>query len=150
MDTNNDNSELSDIIQLVSFNIGEEQYGVDILKVKEINRMVNITQVPNSPSYVNGVINLRGTVIPIVCLRSRMGLPVVKESRETRIIVVELEGKTIGFIVDKVNEVLRIPRNITEPPPAMAMQIDSSYIVSVAKLDDRLIILLDLDKVLSD
>lgn len=137
------------LLQLVSFAIGEEEFGVDILKVQEINRMVNITQVPNSPNYVEGVINLRGKVIPIIDLRTRIGIERKKHYKDTRIIVVELEGKTVGFVVDSVSEVLRIPANITEPPPLLTQGIDSSYITSVAKLEDRLIILLELEKVLS-
>lgn len=137
------------LLQLVSFAIGEEEFGVDILKVQEINRMVTITQVPNSPHYVEGVINLRGKVIPIIDLRTRIGIAKKEHDKDTRIIVVELDGKTVGFVVDSVSEVLRIPASITEPPPALTQGIDSTYITSVAKLEDRLIILLDLDKVLS-
>jgi purine-binding chemotaxis protein CheW len=139
----------SELLQLVSFNIGQEEFGVDILKVQEINRMLTVTHVPNSPHYVDGVINLRGKVIPIIDLRTRLGLERKEHDKDTRIIVVELEGKTVGFVVDAVSEVLRIPRNITEPPPVLASGVDSSYITAVGKLEDRLLILLDLDKVLS-
>jgi Chemotaxis signal transduction protein len=139
----------SELLQLVSFNIGQEEFGVDILKVQEINRMLTVTHVPNSPYYVDGVINLRGKVIPIIDLRTRLGLERKEHDKDTRIIVVELEGKTVGFVVDAVSEVLRIPRNITEPPPVLASGVDSSYITAVGKLEDRLLILLDLDKVLS-
>lgn len=139
----------NELLQLVSFNIGQEEFGVDILKVQEINRMINVTHVPNSPHYVDGVINLRGKVIPIIDLRTRLGLERKVHDKDTRIIVVELEGKTVGFVVDAVSEVLRIPRNITEPPPVLASGVDSSYITAVGKLEDRLLILLDLDKVLT-
>jgi len=139
----------SELLQLVSFNIGQEEFGVDILKVQEIIRMLTVTNVPNSPHYVDGVINLRGKVIPIIDMRTRLGLDRKEHDKDTRIIVVELEGKTVGFVVDSVSEVLRIPRNITEPPPVLASGIDSSYITAVGKLEDRLLILLDLDKVLS-
>jgi purine-binding chemotaxis protein CheW len=141
----------SELLQLVSFNIGEEEFGVDILKVQEINRMLNVTQVPNSPSYVDGVINLRGKVIPVIDLRSRFGMPRIEHTKNTRIVVVELVGKTVGFVVDAVSEVLRIPKSITEPPPQTVMQnMKTDYITSVAKLEDRLLILLDLEKILSD
>jgi Chemotaxis signal transduction protein len=150
-ETNTNNAAESNVLlQLVSFTIGEEEFGVDILKVQEIIRMVNITQVPNSPSYVDGVINLRGKVIPIIDLRARIGITRREHNNSTRIIVVDLDGRTVGFIVDSVSEVLRIPRNITEPPPALTTGIDSAYITSVAKLEDRLIILLDLEKVLTE
>ncbi len=101
-----------DLIQLVSFNIGEEEFGVDILKVQEINRMVEITRVPNAPEYVEGVINLRGKVLPIIDLRNRLKMPPKEYDKNTRIVVVELESKVIGFIVDSVNEVLRINKEL--------------------------------------
>lgn len=138
-----------EVVQLVSFNIGEEEFGVDILRVQEINRMVEITRVPNSPDYVEGVINLRGKVIPIIYMRKRIGMPSKPLDKDTRIIVVEIEKKVIGFIVDSVNEVLRINKSITEPPPTMVAGIDSDFITSIAKLEDRLLILLDLEKILT-
>jgi purine-binding chemotaxis protein CheW len=139
----------SEIIQLVSFNIGEEEFGVDILKVQEINRMSEVTKVPNAPDYVEGVINLRGKVIPIIDLRMRIGMPQKDSDKDTRIVVVELDSKVVGFVVDSVNEVLRINKNITEPPPPMVAGIDSEYITAIGKLDDRLLILLDLERILS-
>ncbi len=138
-----------ELLQLVSFNIGEEEFGVDILKVQEINRMVDITRVPNAPDYVEGVINLRGKVIPIIDLRHRLNMTQKEVDKDTRIIVVELENKIIGFIVDAVNEVLRINKSITEAPPAMIAGIDAEYITSIGKLEDRLLILLDLERILT-
>ena len=138
-----------DLLQLVSFNISEEEFGVDILRVQEINRMTEVTRVPNVPEYVVGVINLRGKVVPIIDLRLRLGLPKRGFEKDTRIIVVELEGKVLGFIVDNVNEVIRINKNITEAPPSMVSGIDSEFITAIGKLDDRLLILLDLNKVIS-
>lgn len=138
-----------ELLQLVSFKIGSEEFGIEILKVQEINRMHEITQIPNSPDYVVGVINLRGRIIPVVDLRVRLNLVAIEQDKNTRIIVVDLEGKTIGFIVDEVSEVLRIPSNIIEPPPAMIAGINSEYITAVGKLEDRLLILLDLDKIFS-
>lgn len=138
-----------EVVQLVSFNIGEEEFGVDILRVQEINRMVEITRVPNSPDYVEGVINLRGKVIPIIYMRKRLGMPSKPLDKDTRIIVVEIDKRVIGFIVDSVNEVLRINKSITEPPPTMVAGIDSDFITSIAKLEDRLLILLDLEKILT-
>jgi purine-binding chemotaxis protein CheW len=137
-----------DLLQLVSFNIGDEEFGVDILQVQEINRMLEVTRVPNAPSYVDGVINLRGKVIPIIDLRSRFGMPRKEHTKHTRIVVVELNGKVLGFVVDGVREVLRIPRSITEPPPAIAGSAHEEYITGVGKLSDRLLILLDLEKAL--
>ncbi len=139
----------SQLLQLVSFHIEEEEFAVDILNIQGINRMMNITRVPNTPAFVEGIINLRGQVIPIVNLRKRLGFPPKEPDKATRIIVVEIGKRVIGFIVDSVNEVLRISSSITEPPPPMVASIDSEYITAVGKLDDRLLILLDLEKVLS-
>jgi len=138
-----------ELLQLVSFKIGEEEFGVDILKVQEINRMVEVTRVPNAPEYVDGVINLRGKVIPIVDLRRRLGMPRKEHSKDTRIVVVELNGKITGFVVDAVSEVLRIPRSVTEPPPSIVAGIEAEYITAVGKLEDRLLILLDLERIFS-
>jgi purine-binding chemotaxis protein CheW len=137
-----------DILQLVSFNIGEEEFGVDILKVQEIIRLVEITKVPNAPHFVEGVINLRGKVIPVIDLRKRLGLISIASSSESRIVVVEIDNKIIGFLVDCVNEVLRISRNITEPPPSIIAGINSDYITAIGKLEDRILILLDLERIL--
>jgi purine-binding chemotaxis protein CheW len=139
-----------ELIQLVSFNIGDEEFGVDILKVQEINRMLDVTRVPNAPEYVDGVINLRGKVIPIIDLRRRFGMERKEHDKNTRIVVVELSGKVVGFVVDAVSEVLRIPKSVTEPPPPIVAGIDADYITAVGKLEDRLLILLDLEKVLTE
>lgn len=142
--------ETGELLQLVSFNIGSEEFGVDILKVQEINRMIELTHIPNSPEFVAGVINLRGRIIPVVELRTRLGMPPKESDKYTRIVVVEINEKTIGFIVDSVNEVLRIPTSITEAPPSICSGIQSEFITAVGKLEDRLLILLDLEKVLLD
>lgn len=139
-----------ELLQLVSFKVGEAEFGVDILRVQEINKMMELTVVPNTPSFVEGVVNLRGRIIPVINLRSRLGLETKAYDTETRIIVVDLHDKTIGFIVDEVKEVLRIPKSITEPPPEIVSGVDSEYITAIGKLEDRLLILLDLTKVLSN
>jgi purine-binding chemotaxis protein CheW len=149
-ETKDKKQESSELLQLVSFKIGNEEFGVDILKVQEINRMMQITKVPNAPEFVDGVINLRGRIIPIIDLRIRLGMVKREHDKSTRIVVVELDGKTVGFIVDEVSEVLRIPVNITEPPPPMVAGINADYITAVGKLEDRLLILLDMEKVLSE
>ncbi len=135
------------ILQLVTFKLGSEEFGVDILKVQEINKMMNITKIPNAPAFIEGVINLRGKIIPIVDLRKRLGFKDQDYDKSTRIIVVELDGLVLGFIVDSVSEVLRIPENTIEPPPSMVAGIESEYIEGVGKLDDRLLILLELKKI---
>lgn len=135
------------ILQLVTFKLENEEFGVDILKVQEINKMMNITKIPNAPSFIEGVINLRGKIIPIIDLRKRLGFHNRVYDKSTRIIVVELDGLVLGFIVDSVSEVLRIPGNTIEPPPSIVAGIESDYIEGVGKLDDRLLILLELKKI---
>ncbi|MGE5440702.1 MAG: chemotaxis protein CheW [Bacteroidota bacterium] len=137
------------IVQLVGFNLGKECYGVDIKRIKEINRMTEITRVPRAPEFIEGVINLRGSVIPVINLRKKVKMPPREYDKDTRIIIVELGGKTIGFIVDAVKEVLRIPESVLVPPPTLAVGKSADYITSVAKVEDELVILLDPDKVLS-
>jgi purine-binding chemotaxis protein CheW len=138
----------SELLQLVSFVLGNEEFGVDIICVQEINRMLQITKVPNSPDYVEGVVNLRGRVIPVLDLRLKLGMQKKEHDNNTRIIVVEVNNKTVGFIVDGVKEVLRVPVSITEAPPEIVTGINSEYIKSVGKLEDRLLILIDLEKIL--
>jgi len=136
------------ILQLVTFKLGNEEFGVDILKVQEINRMMVITRIPNAPPFIEGVINLRGKIIPIVDLRKKLGFDNGNGEYEktTRIIVVELDGLVLGFIVDSVSEVLRIPENTIEPPPSIVGGVESDYIEGVGKLENRLLILLELKK----
>jgi purine-binding chemotaxis protein CheW len=141
--------DLEELLQLVSFKIGEEEFGIDILTVQEINRMLQITKVPNTPEFIEGVINLRGRIIPVLDLRVKLGMTKKSHGKNTRIVVVNLNDRTIGFIVDEVSEVLRIPKNITETPPDLVGGVNSDYITSIGKLEDRLLILLDLDKILS-
>ena len=137
-----------ELLQLVSFNIGSEKFGVDILKVQEINRMVEITKVPQAPHYVEGVINLRGKVIPIVDLRKRFNLELKEYDKNTRIVVVDIGGNIMGLVVDSVSEVLRLPSDTIEPAPEIVTGVNSEYIKGVAKLENRLLIFLDLSKVI--
>lgn len=149
MSNENKTLAIDEILQLVSFKIGEEEFGVDILKVQEINRMLEITQVPNSPEFVEGIINLRGKVIPVIDLRIKLNMVKKEYDSNTRVVVVEVNNRVVGFIVDEVSEVLRIPKSITEPPPALVSGISSEFITAVGKLENRLLILLDLEKILS-
>ena len=138
-----------ELYQLVNFDIANEEFGVDILKVQEIIRVPEVTRVPNCPAFVEGVINLRGKIVPVVDLRLRFNLPKIEKDNNTRIIVVELEEKTVGFLVDRVKEVIRIETAIIDPPPELVTNVQTRYITGVAKLEDRLLILLDLDRVLT-
>ncbi len=135
--------------QLVIFDLASEFYGVDIGDVREIIRMQAITRVPGAPSFVEGVINLRGKVVPVVDLRKRLNLKVGEQTMESRIVVIDIGGRDVGVIVDGVTEVLRIPLSAVEPPSTMITNVDSDYLKGIAKLESKLIILLDLNKVLS-
>lgn len=137
------------LLQLVTFRVASEEFGIDILSVQEIIRTMEITKVPRAPMIVEGVINLRGKVIPIIDLRKKFGLESKPHDSKTRIIVVDLRGMVVGFVVDEVSEVLRIPSSTVEPPPAIVSGIDSEYIDGVGKIEDRLLILLDLDRLLT-
>ena len=134
--------------QLVVFNVGKEVYGVDTSRVQEIIRMQSITHVPGAPEFVEGVINLRGKIIPVIELDRRFGLSGSEPSKARRIVVVETEGQVVGMVVDAVSEVLRIPVDCIDPPSPLVAGVDSEYIRGIAKLEGELIILLQLDKVL--
>lgn len=140
------NKDHTDQLQLVTFEVGDEEYAIDILAVQEINRMMPITRVPQSPPSVEGVINLRGRIIPVVDLRQRFGLAAGQRDGDARIVVVDVASRVLGFIVDKVNEVLRVDSSIVEPAPSLAAGAQADYVRGVGKLDDRLLILLDLDR----
>ncbi|MEE9285888.1 MAG: chemotaxis protein CheW [Dehalococcoidia bacterium] len=135
--------------QLVVFDLASEAYGVDINAVREIIRMQEITNVPRAAEFVEGVINLRGKVIPVVDLRRRFGLAVAEGTKDNRIVVVEVGDHDIGIVVDAVTEVMRIPANSVEPPSAVITTDDSDYLMGIAKLEHSMIILLDLDRVLT-
>ena len=135
--------------QLVVFDLASEAYGVDIGAVREIIRLQEITKVPRTPQFVAGVINLRGKVIPVIDLRKRFALQVAAETGDNRIVVVDIGGQDIGAVVDAVTEVLRITRDSIEPPASVITTDDSGYLLGIGKLDDKLIILLDLQQVLS-
>lgn len=135
--------------QVVVFNLGGEAYGVDISTVREIIQMQTITRVPGAPHFVEGLINLRGSVIPVVDLRKRFGFEGVELSKDSRTVVISSKGQDIGVIVDSVAEVLRISSDSIEPPSSMITTANSDFLLGILKLPDRLVILLDADRVLS-
>jgi purine-binding chemotaxis protein CheW len=135
--------------QLVVFELANEHYGVDIAAVESIIKMQMITVVPQAPMFVEGVTNLRGSVLPVVDLRKRFSLDCQETGKNSRIVVVTIQGIKVGMIVDAVSEVLRISDDAIEPPPPMVTTLDSSFITGIAKVGEQLIILLDLGKVLS-
>ncbi len=142
--------EAQDDLQLVSFRLGKEHFGVQILMVQEIIVVPEITRIPNAPIFVEGVINLRGRLVPVIDLRKRLNVGGESFERQTRIVVVQIRGKVTGLVVDAVEAVTTIPRESIEVAPAIVtVGVESQYITGVSKLEDRMIILLDFDKLLS-
>ena len=144
-----DESKVTEEIQLVVFSLGREEFAVEVTQVREIMRMEEITRMPKSPHFVEGIINLRGQIIAVVELARRLNLEAGEKSGDTRIIVVEAEDIKVGMIVDSVSEVLRISEDAVEASPTLATDISATYLQGVVKQDNRLIIMLDLTKVLS-
>ncbi len=134
-----------EVLQLVSFQLGPEEYAIDILGVQEIIRVVEITRVPNAPHYVEGVLNLRGKIIPIINLRRRLGLSSTEHTKDTRIVVVDVAHLLLGFIVDSVEEVLRLPEEFIEPSPSTGRGGADEFHKGVGRVEGRLLILLDLE-----
>ncbi|NVN89743.1 MAG: purine-binding chemotaxis protein CheW [Desulfuromonadales bacterium] len=141
-----------EIIQLVSFELGGEEYGVDVLTVREIIRMPSITKMPNTHDYVGGIINLRGTVVPIISLRKRFGLCESECDNNSRILVMEVGNGMTGFVVDSVSEVIRIHSNEIQPPPSLVLSggISQEFISGVFNHAERLLIIVDLGRLFSD
>ncbi len=135
--------------QVVSFRLANEEYGLDIMAVQEIILMGEITAIPEVPDYVRGLINLRGKVIPIIDLRRRFGLGGGETTEHTRIVVVNAAGATFGVVVDAVNEVLRIEAGQIEPPPRGIVGLEQAYIKGLVKMNDKIMILLNMECVLS-
>jgi purine-binding chemotaxis protein CheW len=137
-----------EVKQLISFAIGEEEYGFELRYVKEVIRMREITWLPEAPSCVLGIVNLRGQVVPIIDLREKFELEQVEATADTRVIVVEEEGSAVGVMVDSASQVVRLPDNQFEPPPAVLSRASQTYITAVGKQGDRLITLLDVNRLL--
>ena len=134
---------------LATFFLSREEYGVDVRLVQEIIRVSEITPVPRAPASIKGVINLRGRVIPVIDLKNKLGLGDVDLGRRARIVVVKLRERLVGLLVDAASQVLKVPVSSIDPAPEAVVEIDAEYIRGVAKLPDRLIILMDLQKILS-
>jgi purine-binding chemotaxis protein CheW len=140
-------------MQMVVFQLNSREtateYGVPITQVQEINRVTSPTKLPQAPDFVEGVINLRGKVIPLIDLKKRFGMEKSEYTEETRIVVVDIAGQTVGVVVDQVTEVLRLPESGIEPPPTMITGVAADYLTGVGKLDNRLLVLLDLGRILT-
>ena len=145
------NTEISfatDDNQYLTFTLGQEEYGVEILKVQEIKGYSAITPIPNTPAYVKGVMNLRGAIIPIVDLRAKLAMSEAAYNQFTVVIVVRVGAKTVGVVVDAVSDVLNVPTDDIQATPDFGAQVDARFISGLAKAGEKLVILLDIDKVL--
>ena len=137
-----------DLRQFVTCRIRHEEFALDVLSVQEINRMVEVTRVPKAPSFVEGVINLRGRIIPVLDLRRLFGLPPDDQTDNSRIMVVLVRQRMVGLIVDEVVEVLRVPRSAIEPPPSVGSAAGAEFTQGIGRIEDRLLIVLDLNRLL--
>lgn len=139
-----------DELQVVIFALDNNHYGVHILEVQEIIKYQEITKLPNTPYFVEGIVNLRGKIIPVMDLRKRFGLESMEINENWKILILKTEEFSFGIMVDNISEVERLPVSIIEEPPAVVSGIKGKYINGIAKTDKRLLILLDVDKILSD
>ena len=146
---NNENKvDVENSINLVTFKLGNNEYAIDIMQAKEIIKMEKITLIPNAPDYVEGVINLRGNIIPIVDLKKRFNLDENEEEKNTGIIIVKIDDVDMGIIIDAISKVVSIATSNIQPPPPMLSGIGQKYIKGVAKLEDKLLVVLDLEKLI--
>ena len=136
--------------QFLTFQLGDELYGVDILRVQEIKGYTVVTKIPNTPPHIKGVLNLRGTIVPIVELRTKFGMPTIDYTMFTVIVVVVVKEKIMGLVVDAVSDVLNIDRKDIQPPPQFGAKVDVSFLNGIGKSADKLVALLDMDRLLSD
>ncbi len=142
--------ETTDGSQYLTFQLGGEVYGVDILRVQEIKGYTAVTKIPNQPSYIKGVMNLRGTIVPIVELRTKIGMEVVEYTAHTVIVVVVVQGRIMGFVVDSVSDVLNIDKKEIQAPPQFGTKVDVSFLNGIAQCGDHLVALLNIDRLLTD
>src|SRR3990170_2202855 len=140
---------MSKVLQMVGFKVDREFFGVPIEKVKEIVRVPEITHVPDTPEFVEGVINLRGKIVPVVDMRKRLGAKSTGHSRTSRVLILDMEKGVVGLIVDSASEILKISDEAIEPPPELVSSIGGDYITGVGKLNDKLIVMLDLKRLMS-
>ncbi len=136
--------------QYVIFKLDKEEYGVDIMHVKEISEYKESMKVPNVPKFIDGIVNYRGVVTPVINLRKKFNLDLIDINSNTRIIIIYLAGKQVGFLVDDASQVLTIDQKDVDPAPELITGIEQKFISGIAKVADRMIILLDLENVLSD
>ncbi len=136
--------------QFLTFQLGDELYGVDILRVQEIKGYTTVTKIPNTPSHIKGVLNLRGTIVPIVELRTKFGMPTIDYTMFTVIVVVVVRDRIMGLVVDSVSDVLNIDKKDIQPPPQFGAKVDVSVLTGIGKSGDKLVALLNIDRLLTE
>lgn len=137
-------------MQYIIFSLGNEEYGISIMNVEEITEYKESVSVPNTPKFVEGIINLRGEIVPIISLKKRFNIEETEISSEARVIVIGINNKKVGFIVDEASQVLRINEENIEPAPDIVVGVDKQYITGIGKIEDKMVILLDLEYILTD
>lgn len=136
-------------IQIVCFTIGNEEYGIEILKVQEILRLPQITTLPKAADFILGVIDLRGKILPIIDMSKRFGIESKTEMKDARAIVINIKGREVGLAIDSVSHVVKVDSNDIEPPPPIVKGISGRYIVGIAKVDEEFVVILDIDRIFS-
>jgi purine-binding chemotaxis protein CheW len=135
--------------ELLTFTLGKEEYGIEILKVQEIRGYEAVTTIPNSPDYIKGVINLRGVIVPIVDLRIKFNLGSAEYNQFTVVIILSVANRVVGVVVDSVSDVLALTNDQLRPPPELGTTMDASYIVGLGALQDRMLILVDIERLIT-
>lgn len=139
----------NDFVQVVTFQLHNEEYAIEITRVKEIILHEGVTRMPQMPSFIEGIINLRGNVIPVIDLRKRFELPIPEKNEQARIMVTRMGAKIVGMIVDSVSSVMKIPKSNIQDPPETIAGLAGEYLLGIGKMDERMIILLDIEKIMS-
>ncbi len=139
---------MSKVLQLVGFKTGSEFFGVPIGKVKEIVKVPEITSVPDTPEFLNGIINLRGRLVPVIDMGKRMGMSSSAVKKSKRVLVLELDGSMVGLLVDSASEILKVREELIEPTPGLISAVGAEYVTGVGKLKDKLVVLLDITRLL--
>jgi purine-binding chemotaxis protein CheW len=135
--------------EFLTFRLGAEEYGIDILRVQEIRSYEEPTRIANSPSFIKGVVNLRGVIVPVVDLRIKLGCETIEYNGFTVVIVLNVKGRVVGAVVDSVSDVLELPRSEIKPSPEMSTSVDTAFITGIASVGDRMLILMDIEALMS-
>lgn len=138
------------LAEFLAFTLGDEEYGVDILKVQELRGYDDVTRLANAPSYLKGVVNLRGIIVPIIDMRIKFRLGEPRYDQFTVVIILSVAGRTMGMVVDSVSDVISLSAAQIKPPPAIGAVFDASYLIGIGALDERMLILVEIDRLMSD